>query len=67
QAVYKELKDIVDNLVQSVSGNNEETNYLKSKLVYYLERYDKILNPDVCKAVIKYDNGGEDESVTGSN
>ncbi|CAG8838220.1 27260_t:CDS:2, partial [Racocetra persica] len=56
-----------DNLVQSVNGNNEETNYLKSKLVYYLERYDIILNPDVCKTVIKYDNGDEDESVTGSN
>ncbi|CAG8448633.1 1979_t:CDS:1, partial [Cetraspora pellucida] len=69
QAVYKELTDVVDNLVQSVNGNNEETKYLETKLVYYLERYDKILNPDDCKTVIKrkYDDGNKDENVSGSN
>ncbi|CAG8758293.1 27375_t:CDS:2, partial [Dentiscutata erythropus] len=45
QVVYKDLKDVVDNLVQSIHENNEETNHLETKLVYYLERYNQILNP----------------------
>ncbi|CAG8626417.1 11350_t:CDS:2, partial [Dentiscutata erythropus] len=53
QAVYKDMKDVVDNLVQSIHGNNEETKHLETKLVYYLERCDKILNPDDHKTIIK--------------
>ncbi|RIB15827.1 hypothetical protein C2G38_1554261 [Gigaspora rosea] len=72
QVVYKDLKDIVDNLEQSVNENNEETKHLETKLVYYLERYDKMLKPGNNKIKIKKrkrrdGDNDEDQGVFGSN
>ncbi|CAG8462168.1 26036_t:CDS:1 [Dentiscutata erythropus] len=41
QAIYKEMINVVDDLVQSIHGNKK---HLKTKLVYYLKSYDQILN-----------------------
>lgn len=59
QVVYKDLKDIIDNLVQPVNENEKETKTLDTKLVYYVERYDKILKSDDCKTVIRKRKSGD--------
>ncbi|CAG8800021.1 17306_t:CDS:1, partial [Dentiscutata erythropus] len=62
QAVYKDLKEVVDNLVQPIHGNNV---HLETKLVYYLERIDQIFNPKKRKCGDGDDD--KDQSVLGSN
>ncbi|CAG8792327.1 24966_t:CDS:1, partial [Dentiscutata erythropus] len=65
QAVYKDLKDEADYLVQSIHGN---TKHLEIKLVYYLDRYDQTLNPYDHKTIIKKRKCGDgDQSVSRSN